>query len=98
VLTTAFGGGSVTTTPSAGSGPAEHKFTPPGDDVNATRSLLIEFSDGDVVYRYYFPRVQVEGEVAFTLTRSGAVTYPINFGVLAHTPAYEIFSNDTAMA
>ena len=98
VLTTAFGGGTVTTTPSAGSGPAEHKFTPPGDDVNATRSLLIEFSDGDVVYRYYFPRVQVEGEVAFTLTRSGAVTYPINFGVLAHTPAYEIFSNDTAMA
>ena len=98
VLTTAFGGGTVTTNPSQNDGSDEHKFTPPGDDVNTERSLLIEFSDGDVTYRYYFPRVQVEGEVTFTLTRSGAVTYPINFGVLANTPPYEIFSNDPAMA
>ena len=97
VLTTAFGGGTITTTPSGTGGADEHKFTPPSDDVNTERSLLIEFTDGDVAYRYYFPRVQVEGEVSFTLTRSGAVTYPINFGVLANTPPYEIFSNDAAM-
>lgn len=91
-LVTALGGG-VWEADGAGG----HKFTPPRDDENAVHSMVIEFTDGDVTYRYYFPRVQVEGEVSFTLTRSGAVTYPINFGVLAATPAYEILSNDPAL-
>jgi hypothetical protein len=92
VLTTAFGGGTVTG--SAG----EFKFTPASSGTNEERSIVIEFTDGDVTYRYIFARVQVEGEVTFTLTRSGAVTYPIKFGVLAATPAYEILTNDEAFA
>lgn len=90
-LVVALGGGSITETD------GEYQILPPADDVNEERSLTIEFSDGDVAWRYYFPRVQVQGEVAFTLTRSGAVTYPINMGVLAATPAYTIFSDDPSL-
>jgi hypothetical protein len=91
-ITTALGGGSVV------EDEGNFTITPPADDVNEERALVIEFSDGDVNYRYYFPRVQVQGEVSFTLTRSGAVTYPINFGVLSHTPPYTILSDDPALA
>lgn len=90
-LLVALGGGSIV------ENTGEFTITPPADDVNEERSLLIEFSDGGVAYRYYFPRVQVQGEVSFTLTRSGAVTYPINMGVLAATPPYTIFSDDPAL-
>lgn len=90
-ITTALGGGSVTE--DAG----EFTILPPADDVNEERALVIEFSDGGVAYRYYFPRVQIQGEVSFTLTRSGAVTYPINFGVLSNIPPYTIFSDDPAL-
>jgi hypothetical protein len=92
-LVTALGGGAW-----EDDGSGSFTFTPPRDDENAVHSMVIEFTDGDISYRYYFPRVQVEGEVSFTLTRSGAVTYPINFGVLAATPPYTIFSNDEALA
>lgn len=89
VLTAAFGGGAVTS-PSTG----EYKFTPAAAGSNAERALVIEFVDGGITYRYAFARVQVEGDVSFTLTRGGAVTYPITFGVLASDPAYEILTND----
>ena len=91
-LVTALGGGEVT------ANDGEFKFTPPAAGVNTERALVVEFTDGDVTYRYVFSRVQLEGEVAFTLTRSGAVTLPITFGVLAASPAYEILTNDSAMA
>lgn len=100
----AFGGGTVTqvtaatgTLGSAGYKPAVMKYLPPAKGVNTERQLVIEFTDGAITYRYYFPRVQQQGEVAFTLTKSGAVTYPTTFGVLDSTPAFEIFSNDPAM-
>jgi hypothetical protein len=92
-LVTALGGGKWDD-----DGAGNFTFTPPRDDENAVHSMVIEFTDGDVTYRYYFPRVQVEGEVSFTLTRSGAVTYPINFGVLAAKPPYTILSDDPALA
>lgn len=91
-LLVALGGGSIT------ANGAEYTILPPADDENEERACVIEFSDGDVNYRYYFPRVQVQGEVSFTLTRSGALTYPINFGVLAATPPYTIFTDDPAFS
>ena len=40
---------------------------------------------------------QVEGDVTYTLTRAGAVTYPLTFGLLENDPKYIILSDDTAM-
>jgi hypothetical protein len=88
-LKTAFGGGTVTV-----AGADEAKFTPPKEGENAIVSCIVEFKDADLVYRYYFPRVQVEGEVSFSLTRSDAVSYPVNFGVLANDPKWEMYTND----
>lgn len=88
-LTTAFGGGTITPT-----GTDEFKFTPPSEGDNAIRSAVVDFRDGDVLYRYYFPRVQVEGDVSFSLTRTDAVAYSVTLGVLANDPKWELFTND----
>lgn len=88
----AFGGGSV-----AGTAPAM-TYTPPVEGDNAIKSMLVDFSDGATKYRYYFPRVQVEGDVSFSLTRSDAVGYGITFGVLAATPnKWLMLTNDTVI-
>lgn len=93
VLKAAFGGGAITL--SAG----VYKFTPPAEGVNTERALVVEFNDGLLTYRYCLQRVQIEGDVTFTLTKAGAVTYPITFGVLDNGDAakYFILSDDSAM-
>ncbi|MFZ9392581.1 MAG: hypothetical protein ACO28P_01375 [Ilumatobacteraceae bacterium] len=109
VMLAAFGGGTVTevTAATAASGsagspgytpakPAVMKFVPPKGS-NAERQMVIEFTDDTTVYRYYFPRVQQEGEISFSLTKAGAVTYPITFGALDYDPAFEIYTNDAAL-
>jgi hypothetical protein len=65
--------------------------------VNEEHAMIIEFTDGAIKYQYRFPRVQQEGEISFTLTKAGAVTYPINFGVLDNDPPFTIVTNDTAV-
>ena len=64
---------------------------------NLIRTLLVDFQDGDLSYRYVIPRAQVEGDVTWTLVRTDALTYPITFGVLANEPKYRILSDDPAM-
>lgn len=90
-LTAAFGGGTVVET---GADSGEYKFTPPEEGSNAIRALCVEFRDGNITYRYFFGRTQVEGDVSFSLTRSDAVGYSTTFGVLSGTPKWELFSND----
>lgn len=92
VLPVVFGGGSISTAGDV------HTFTPPAAGVNTERACVIEFTDGDVSYRYCIPRIQLEGNVEFTLVRSGAVTYPLTFGVLDADPKYTIVSDDPALA
>ena len=77
---------------------SEYKYTPPAKGTNTERAMVVEFTDGAVTYRYVFPRVQLEGEVSFSLTANGAVEYPTTWGVLDATPAYEILTNDDAWA
>lgn len=89
-LKLAFGGGTVTTATTF------HTYEPPAG-TNAERVLVIEFTDGAEEYRYVIPRAQVEGDVTFTLTREGAVTYPLTFGVLDNTPKFQIITEDSAM-
>ena len=91
VLETAFGGGTIETDAGVTT------YTPPLRGENVERSMVIEFLDDDITYRYAFARVQQEGDVNFVLTREGAVEYPVTFGVLEATPAYTIITNDPAM-
>ncbi len=91
VLETAFGGGTIVTAAGVTT------YTPPLRGENVERSMVIEFLDDDITYRYAFGRVQQEGDVNFVLTREGAVEYPVTFGVLEATPAYTIITNDPAM-
>lgn len=91
VLETAFGGGTIVTAAGVTT------YTPPLRGENVERSMVIEFLDDDITYRYCFGRVQQEGDVNFVLTREGAVEYPVTFGVLEATPAYTIITNDPAM-
>jgi hypothetical protein len=99
VLPVAFGGGSVT---ESGADPNKvYKFTPPDASTNTERSLVIEFEDGaSIAYRYCIPRSQIEGNVDFTLVRSGALTYPLTMGILDNGNAakFTILSNDPKMA
>jgi len=93
----AFGGGSIA---ESGTAPnVVYTFTPPPTGTNTERVLVIEFADGDAKYRYLLPRVQIEGTVEYTLTRNGAVTYPLEFGILDNgdNAKFEIVSNDPAM-
>ena len=91
VLQTAFGGGTIETAAGVTT------YTPPARGENVERSMVIEFMDDTITYRYAFGRVQQEGDVNFVLTREGAVEYPVTFGVLEATPAYTIITNDPAM-
>jgi hypothetical protein len=91
VVVLAMGGGSVTEE-SIGL----FKYVPPRGD-NMVRAFIIEFTDEGVTYRYCVPRAQVEGDVSYTLTRAGAVVYPLTFGLLENDPKYFILSDDAAM-
>jgi hypothetical protein len=93
VMQVAFGGGTITE--AAGI----YTFTPPKTGVNTTRALIIEFADGDDKYRYCIPRSQLQGNVDYSLTRNGAVTYPLEMGILDNgdNAKYSIISNDPAM-
>ena len=87
----ALGGGSFTE-PSSG----VFEYEPLAGE-NLIRTLLVDFNDGDIHYRYVIPRAQVEGDVTWTLVRTDALTYPITFGVLTNEPKYRILSDDPAM-
>lgn len=97
-LKAAFGGGEVTSTGTGSD--TVYKFTPPASGVNTEHALIVEFNDGTITYRYFVARVELEGNVDFTLQRSGAVTYPLTFGALDNgdNPKFIILSNDAAMA
>lgn len=89
-LVLAFGGGTA----------AAGKFTPPNEGENAIRAMVVEFSDGGFSYRYFFPRVQVQGDLSFALTRTDAVAYELEFGLLAPGAGddrFAIFTDDPAI-
>lgn len=92
ILPVVFGGGDITENSGV------YTFTPPDEGDNTERALCIEFTDGDLSYRYNIARAQIEGNVDFTLVRTGAVTYPLTFGVLAASPKWTLVSDDPALA
>jgi hypothetical protein len=91
VMLVAFGGGTLTNNAGV------NTFQPPAAGSNTVRAMCIEFQDGAIGYRYNLPRVQLQGEVSFTLTAEGALTFPLDFGVLDDTPdKYTIVTDDSA--
>lgn len=89
-LKLAFGGGTLT------DNTTYFVFEPPVGS-NAVRALVIEFQDGAKNYRYVIPRAQIQGEVSYTLTNQGALTYPLEFGVLDNTPKWKLITDDAAV-
>lgn len=89
VLLLAFGGGTIV------SSGGNSTYTPDDEGTNAIRSMCVDFEDGAIRYRYYFARVQVEGDLSIMLARSEAVGYELTFGVLDGEPKWQMFSNDT---
>lgn len=89
VLLLAFGGGTVVSAGGAST------YTPPASGTNSERAMVIDFTDGAKHYRYYFPKVQIEGDLSFSLTRGDAVAYALTFGVLDGSPKWKLFSDDT---
>lgn len=90
-LTAALGGGT-------GAGATtEYTFTPAADGVNTEGVMVIEFVDGSLTYRWLFHRVILDGELKVNFKRDVAVDLPVKFNVLANTPKWKIFSNDTVL-
>ena len=87
-----YGGGEVT------GADDEWLFTPPGKGDNAIRALLIDWNDGAIVYRYHFPRVQVEGSVEQQFSATAAASYPLTLGVLDADPKWTLMTNDPSFA
>jgi hypothetical protein len=91
VMFVAFGGGTMTV-----SSPVSI-YTPPAAGANTVRAMVVEFQDGSLDYRFCFPRVQLQGEVSYTLTAEGALTFPLEFGILDASPdKFQIVTEDPA--
>jgi hypothetical protein len=87
----ALGGGTIT----PGSGIAT--IEPPAFGDNNIVTLMVEFVDGTIHYRYQINRAQIQGDVVFKLMRSDAVNYPLTFGVLENVPKWTIVTDDPAI-
>ena len=89
VLLLAFGGGTVISSGGTAT------YTPPSSGTNTERAMCVDFTDGTKKYRYYFPKVTIESDVAFTLQDGQAVEYKLTFGILDGSPKWTMFSSDT---
>lgn len=73
-----------------GTDPGPYTYTPPAGGGSDVRAMVIDGLDGTAQVRFLFPRVQLQGDVEFALTRTDAVRLPLEFGVLASTPSWSI--------
>lgn len=81
----AFRGGTWT-----GVDPGPYVYEPPIAGAQDVRAMLIDGVDGDNSFRLSYPRVQLQGDVEFSLVRTDAVRLPLEFAVLASTPPWSI--------
>jgi len=84
----AFRGGAWT-----GSDPGPYVYTPPAAGASDVRAMLIDAFDGSQQFRLVYPRVQLQGDVEFSLVRTDAVRLPLEFAVLASTPSWSIIGD-----
>ena len=81
----AFRGGTWT-----GTDPGPFVYEPPIAGAQDVRAMLIDAFDGAQQFRLVYPRVQLQGDVEFSLVRTDAVRLPLEFAVLASTPPWSI--------
>jgi hypothetical protein len=72
---------------------APYTYTPPDSGTLDVRALVIDGVDGGQTFRFYFPRVQLSGDVEFQLVRTDAVTLSIELSVLASPTKWIILSD-----
>jgi hypothetical protein len=88
----ALAGGDVTSTTGSGS----YTFAGVADaDLHA---MVIDAVDGDATYRWIFPTVQVQGNVAVQLQRGGSMDLPLEFRVLAGAVEPSVISTAASWA
>ena|SRR5690349_15227390 len=80
----------------AGAGPDKEATA----DINpalVTKAVVLDWEDGATLFRLYIPKAQVTANGDQTLTRTGAVTYPLMFAALAPdsgTTLFTLFTSD----
>jgi hypothetical protein len=72
---------------------APYTYTPPDPGASDVRAMLIDGKDGDLTFRFVFPRVQLQGDLEFALLRTDAVRLSMEFGVLAAAEKWSIISD-----
>jgi len=71
-------------------------YTPPETGASDERVLVIDAVDGEYLFRFAFARVNMQGDVTWEIVKTAATSLPLEFGVLAATPPYQILSNHPA--
>ena len=74
------------------------KYVPPIAGNTEVKAMLVYGIDGDYNFRFWFPRVQIEGAVEFNMNRSDAIRLPLEFKVLAAETSWFMESNHPAWA
>jgi len=87
----AFRGGDVT----VGTGLAT--YTPPDANEVTVQAAVVEWNDQGFTWRFCAKRVEVSGDVEFTLARTDAVRLPLTLALLAaDAPSWSILSDADA--
>lgn len=86
-LILAFRGGSFAGTT------APFTYTPPDAGASDVRAMCIDGIDGDNEFRFAFPRVELSGDLEFSLMRTDAVRFPLEFSVLAAAEKWTLIAD-----
>ena len=89
----AMGGGTLTE-PTAG----KFKYVPPAPDFLDSRALLIDWSEGAVLYRLFIPEGLVTDNVEFQVQAEDTIELPVTYGAIFNgvDPVYTFLTNDLA--
>jgi len=71
-------------------------YTPPIAGSSQVKAMTVLGIDGDYEFRFWFPRVQIEGAVEWNMNRSDAIRLPLEFKVLAAEEPWTMESNHPA--
>ena len=81
--------------------PAVYRWVPKSGQI-VEGTILVDFEDGDIAYRFGFPYAQQTAEVEFSLVRNDAINLPNTWTALepeaAGVPVMFVDTNDPAFA
>lgn len=92
-----FGG--TITEPDVTTKPGEFEWHPPAPGSAPVKTIIVEFDDDGIQYRWIFRRGQDQAEKEVTLMRTDAVNLPAEYAVLAANPDWGfVQTNDPALS